>query len=50
MVGGFILPGEPWHLGHPDGETVEYAPEHAGCNSGAPARLRAAEAREVNVW
>lgn len=31
--------------GHPDGETVEYAPEHVGCNSGAPARLRAAGAR-----
>ena len=38
-VGGFILPGESWHLGHPDGESVG-GPEHVKCNTGAPSRLR----------
>ena len=32
---------EPWHLGHPDGETPG-GPEHARCNLTAPARLRKA--------
>ncbi len=27
LVGGFIGPGERWHLGHPDGESVG-GPEH----------------------
>jgi hypothetical protein len=38
-VGGLILPGEAWHLGHPDGESVG-GPEHVRCNVGAPSRLR----------
>ena len=38
-VGGFILPGERWHLGHADGESVG-GPEHVRCNTGAPSRLR----------
>ena len=40
LVGGFILPTERWHLGHPDGESVG-GPEHVKCNTGAPSRLRA---------
>ena len=40
LVGGLILPTEPWHLGHPDGESVG-GPEHVRCNVGAPSRLRA---------
>ena len=40
LAGGFILPGEKWHLGHPDGESVG-GPEHVACNTGAPSRLRA---------
>jgi hypothetical protein len=39
LVGGFILPGAPWHLGHPDGESAG-GPEHVRCNTGAPSRLR----------
>jgi hypothetical protein len=39
LVGGFIRPGEPWHLGHPDGESVG-GPEHRRCNVGAPQRRR----------
>ena len=35
LVGGLILPGEPWHLGHPDDESVG-GPEHRRCNVGAP--------------
>ena len=38
-AGGFILPGERWHLGHPDGESTG-GPEHVRCNTGAPSRLR----------
>jgi hypothetical protein len=40
LVAGLILPGERWHLGHPDGDSVG-GPEHEACNSGAPSRLRA---------
>lgn len=40
LAGGLILPGEKWHLGHPDGESVG-GPEHVRCNTGAPSRLRA---------
>ena len=40
LLGGFILPGERWHLGHADGESVG-GPEHVACNTGAPSRLRA---------
>jgi hypothetical protein len=39
LVGGLILPREPWHLGHPDGESTG-GPEHVSCNTGAPSRLR----------
>jgi hypothetical protein len=39
LVGGLIDPGESWHLGHPDGESVG-GPEHVRCNTGAPSRLR----------
>jgi hypothetical protein len=45
LVGGLILPGEPWHLGHPDGESVG-GPEHRACNVGAPSRLRARKGRD----
>ena len=49
LVGGLILPGEPWHLGHPDSESVG-GPEHRACNVGAPIRLEA-QARGVSrVW
>ena len=44
LVGGFIRPGEPWHLGHPDGESVGGA-EHVRCNVSAPARLRSKQAK-----
>ena len=40
LLGGFIEPGEPWHLGHPDGESIG-GPEHRSCNTAAPSRLRA---------
>ena len=40
LVGGFIAPGEAWHLGHADGESAG-GPEHVACNTGAPSRLRA---------
>ena len=39
LVGGFIRPGQPWDLGHPDGESPG-GPEHAVCNRAAPSRLR----------
>ena len=39
LVGGLIRPGERWHLGHPDGESIGGA-EHVACNTGAPSRLR----------
>jgi hypothetical protein len=39
-LGGWIRPGEPWQLGHPDGESVG-GPEHVACNAGAPSRLAA---------
>ena len=45
LVGGFIEPGERWHLGHPDGESVG-GPEHVRCNTGAPQRLRAESKRD----
>jgi hypothetical protein len=44
-VGGLIEPGERWHLGHPDGESVG-GPEHVRCNTGAPSRLRARVQRQ----
>ena len=40
LTGGIIEPGEPWHLGHADGEALG-GPEHRACNTGAPSRLRA---------
>jgi hypothetical protein len=39
-LGGFLHRGEPWQLGHPDGESVG-GPEHVACNAGAPSRLAA---------
>jgi hypothetical protein len=52
-VGGLIHPGEPWHLGHPDGESIG-GPEHRDCNSSAPVRLAAREYRQARrasrVW
>ena len=39
LVGGFIRLGQPWDLGHPDGESPG-GPEHAACNRAAPSRLR----------
>lgn len=36
-----IVPGKPWHLGHPDAEcSTPTAPEHPRCNTSAPGRLR----------
>lgn len=46
LVGGLILAGEQWHLGHPDGESVG-GPEHVACNTGAPSRLRGSARRGV---
>lgn len=35
-----ILPGSPWHLGHPDEECSRpTAPEHEKCNTSAAGRL-----------
>lgn len=35
-----IRPDEAWHLGHPDAACpAPKAPEHQGCNSGAPRRM-----------
>ena len=48
-VGGLIAPGEPWHLGHPDGESVGGA-EHRACNTGAPIRLAAQARRTSRAW
>ena len=48
-VGGLIRPGEPWHLGHADGESVG-GPEHRRCNTGAPIRLQAEARRASRVW
>lgn len=45
LVGGFIRPGERWHLGHEDGESVG-GPEHVRCNVSAPMRLAAARRAE----
>ena len=37
-----ILPGSPWHLGHPDEECdLPMAPEHRKCNDSAAGRLSA---------
>ena len=44
LTGGIIEPGEKWHLGHPDSESVG-GPEHVGCNCAAPSRLRARVSR-----
>jgi hypothetical protein len=46
LIGGFIRPGEEWHMGHPDGESVG-GPEHVKCNTGAPSRLAARRRRGV---
>ena len=39
-LGGLIRPGQPWDLGHPDGESTGGA-EHRFCNRSAPQRLKA---------
>jgi hypothetical protein len=37
--GEYIRPGEPWDLGHVDGDKTRYAgPEHRACNRTAPRR------------
>jgi hypothetical protein len=46
LVGGLIRPGERWHLGHADEESVG-GPEHVKCNTGAPSRLEARRRRGV---
>jgi len=38
-LGGFIVRGQRWDLGHADGESAG-GPEHAVCNRGAPSRRR----------
>ena len=38
-VGGYIVAGAAWDLGHPDGESAG-GPEHSICNRGAPSRHR----------
>lgn len=36
-----ILPGEPWHLDHVDGDRSSYlGPSHAACNTAAGGRRR----------
>ena len=50
LVGGLIHQGEPWHLGHPDGESAG-GPEHRRCNVGAPQRQRARKRGQVGrIW
>jgi hypothetical protein len=47
LVGGFILPTERWHLGHPDPESVG-RPEYVQCNTGGAVEVaRQSEARAV---
>ena len=47
LLGGFIEPGEAWHLGHPDGESVG-GPEHVALQYRRPfAPPRASEARAM---
>lgn len=48
-VGGIIKPGTPWHVGHPDGESVGGA-EHVVCNVSAPMRLRARREGVSRQW
>ena len=45
LVGGLIVPGEPWQLGHPDDESAG-GPEHRRCNVGAPSRRRGRMGRQ----
>lgn len=47
LVGGFIRPGEPWHLGHRDEENLTGGPEHRECNTGAPSRLESRRRKGV---
>ena len=44
-VGGLIAPGEAWHLGHADHESVG-GPEHVPCSVAAPVRLAARAYRQ----
>jgi hypothetical protein len=49
--GRLIAPGQPWDLGHVDGDRSVYAgPEHRRCNRGAPMRNRLLRRRASRDW
>jgi hypothetical protein len=50
VVGGLIVPGEPWDLDHRDDRRGYLGPAHSSCNRSAGARKRNAQTRRSRAW
>jgi hypothetical protein len=50
LVGGLIVPGEPWDLDHTDDRRGYLGPSHQRCNRRAGALKRNSRMRQSREW